>query len=122
MRVILPPCKQLAASISSLIDLILLLLREGSQSVPTSQLVRLSGEILTMGAIPVVDTWTFTAAGEPWVDQQWGAQIVLALAERMGSWTGLVLFRAVLAAVIFGSLLTIARRRGLTPRDRCPAR
>ena len=29
------------------------------------------------GAIPRVDTWTFTAAGLPWLDQQWGAQAIL---------------------------------------------
>ena len=31
----------------------------------------------TRGALPSVDTWTFTAAGLPWVDQQWGSQVVL---------------------------------------------
>ena len=78
--------------------------------------LRAGGEILNTGAIPTVDTWTFTAAGQPWFDQQWGAQVVLGIAERLGSWTGLVLLRALLTGVIFACLLTIARRRGLDAR------
>ncbi len=56
--------------------------------------LRAGGEILTNRAVPAVDTWTFTAAGLPWVDQQWGAQLVLALTERLGGWTGLAILRA----------------------------
>lgn len=78
--------------------------------------LRAGSEILVTGAIPTEDTWTFTAAGTPWVDQQWAAQIVLALVDRLGGWTGLVLFRAALIAVIFGSSLLILRRRGLASR------
>ena len=43
-----------------------------------------------------MDTWTLTAPGAPWVDQQWGAQVILAAAYRLGGWTGLVLLRALL--------------------------
>jgi len=78
--------------------------------------LRAGGEILDIGTIPVVDTWTFTAAGLPWVDQQWGAQVVLAAVERLGGWTGLVVLRAGLTATIFVSLLSILRRRGLDAR------
>jgi hypothetical protein len=85
-------------------------------SVDLAYQLRAGAGILDSGAIPTVDTWTFTAAGLPWTDQQWGAQVLLALAERLGSWTGLVLVRAALTAIIFGSLLVIARRRGLDAR------
>lgn len=78
--------------------------------------LRAGAEIVATGAIPVVDSWTFTAAGEPWVDQQWGAQVVLALVEGAGSWSGLVLFRAVLTGTVFASLLVVARNRGLDAR------
>ena len=47
--------------------------------------LRAGAEILDTGAIPSVDTWTFTAAGLPWVDQQWGAQVVL-VARRAAGW------------------------------------
>jgi hypothetical protein len=78
--------------------------------------LRAGSEILTTGAVPTVDTWTYTAAGRSWVDQQWGAQVVLRVAEAIGSWTGLVLLRAGLTGLIVGCLLVIARRRGLDAR------
>lgn len=78
--------------------------------------LRAGAEILATRAIPSTDTWTFTAAGQPWVDQQWGAQVVLATVERLGSWTGLALFRALVTGVIFSALVLIARRRGLPAR------
>ena len=85
-------------------------------SVDLAYQLRAGGEIIDSRAIPSVDTWTFTAAGVPWVDQQWGAQAVLAAVYRLGGWTGLVLLRAFLTAVVVGAMLAIARRRGLDPR------
>src|SRR6476469_872361 len=64
--------------------------------------LRAGNEILAARALPTVDTWTFTAAGQPWVDQQWGAQVILAAVYNVGGWTGLVLLRAVLVGIIFG--------------------
>src|SRR5262245_64299072 len=78
--------------------------------------LRAGAEILEARALPTVDTWTFTATGLPWVDQQWGAQVVLSITESVGSWTGLVLLRALLTGLIFACLLAVARRRGLDAR------
>jgi hypothetical protein len=78
--------------------------------------LRAGREILATGAIPSVDTWTFTATGTPWFDQQWGAQVGLRLAEALGSWTGLVILRASLTAIIVGALFGIARRLRLDVR------
>lgn len=78
--------------------------------------LRAGGETLSAGAIPTVDTWTFTAAGRPWVDQQWGAQVLLAVTERLGGWTGLAILRAVLTGVIFACIAVIGVRRGLDAR------
>jgi len=78
--------------------------------------LRAGREIFATGAIPNVDTWTFTATGLPWVDQQWGAQILLAGVFQLGGWTGLVLLRAVLVAIISGCLYLICRGRGLGVR------
>lgn len=83
------------------------------QSVDLAYHLRAGAEIIDTRAIPSVDTWTFTASGLPWTDQQWGAQVILAAAYRIGGWTGLVLLRALLVALIFGSLFEIGRRRGL---------
>ena len=86
-------------------------------SVDLTYHLRAGAEILAGGGIPTSDTWTFTASGLPWTDQQWGAQVILAAVYQVGSWTGLVLFRAFLTGVIFGCLYLIGRRRGLIARD-----
>jgi hypothetical protein len=73
--------------------------------------LRAGGDILDTRALPAVDTYTFTVAGQPWLDQQWLAQVVMATAYRLGSWTGLVVLRAVLVGVAFGLLFDLCRRR-----------
>jgi hypothetical protein len=85
-------------------------------SVDLTYHLRAGAQILDGGGIPTVDTWTFTVPGAPWTDQQWGAQVILAVVYRLAGWTGLVLFRSALIGVIFGSLLVICLRRGVGPR------
>ncbi len=77
--------------------------------------VRAGDEILATGALPAVDTWTFTVAGMPWVDQQWFSQVLLALGYGVGGWELLAVARAALVAVSTG-LLVAAMARGAAPR------
>jgi hypothetical protein len=88
----------------------------GLATVDLTYLIRAGAGIIDAGVIPSVDTWTFTATGLPWVDQQWGAEVLFAAVFRIGGWTGLVLLRAVLVAIIFGAIYAICRRRGLPVR------
>ena len=88
----------------------------GLATVDLTYHLRAGREIFETGAIPNVDTWTFTAAGLPWVDQQWGAQVLLAGVFQIGGWTGLVLLRAVLVAIIAGCIYRICRLKGLPVR------
>jgi hypothetical protein len=85
-------------------------------SVDLTYHLRAGAQILDTGAIPTTDTWTFTAAGLPWVDQQWGSQVILATTFRTGGWTGLVLLKAFLVFAMFGCLFVIARRQGMPAR------
>lgn len=85
-------------------------------SVDLAYHLRAGAEILDNRAIPTADSWTFTAFGAPWTDQQWGAQVLLAAIYRLGGWTGLVILRAALIALIFGCLFGIGWRRGLGMR------
>jgi hypothetical protein len=85
-------------------------------SVDLAYQLRAGGEILDSRSIPAVDTWTFTASGVPWVDQQWGAQVVLSAVYRLGGWTGVVLLRAALTGIIFGATIATVRRRGVDIR------
>jgi len=86
-------------------------------SVDLASNLRAGDEILRTGAVPRVDSWTFTAAGLPWFDQQWGAQLLLEAVYRIGAWTGLAILRAALVGVIFGCVLLLGLRRGLSPRN-----
>ena len=85
-------------------------------SVDLAYHLRAGAAILAGDGIPTIDTWTFTAAGTPWTDQQWGAQVILAAVYQVAGWTGLVVFRAALIGVIFGCLFAIGMRRGLGMR------
>jgi hypothetical protein len=78
--------------------------------------LRAGDEFLDTGAITMVDTWTFTASGTRWLNQQWGAQVLFAGIFRLGGWTGLLLFRALLAAITFACIYAICRRRGVNVR------
>jgi hypothetical protein len=76
-----------------------------------------AGEMtLDTGRIPMTDTFTFTAAGATWLNQQWGAQVILAAVFRLAGWTGLVLLRAGLIGLTFGLLFEACRRRGIDLR------
>ena len=78
--------------------------------------LRAGTEILESGAIPAVDTWTYTVAGNAWLDQQWGAQVLLAEAYKWASWTGLALLRAGLIALTFWLLQSSLRSMGCARR------
>ena len=71
--------------------------------------LRAGAGILTGEGIPTVDTWTFTVNGTPWLDQQWGAQAILAAVFQVGGWTGLALLRAFLVGLTFALVLRAVR-------------
>jgi hypothetical protein len=54
--------------------------------------------ILAHGAVPTVDSFSFTFAGQPWIAKEWLSQVVLALAYDAGGWGAV----AVLAAASIG--------------------
>jgi hypothetical protein len=85
-------------------------------SVDLTYQLRAGADIIGTREIPMADAWTFTIAGLPWVDQQWGAQVILAAVYQAAGWTGLVLLRALLTAIVVGATLAITRHRGLDPR------
>ena len=78
--------------------------------------LRAGASILGGAGIPAVDTWTYTVAGEPWLDQQWGAQVLLGAAFQVGGWTGLAILRAALVATTFGLVQATLRSMGCAAR------
>jgi hypothetical protein len=60
--------------------------------------VRAGNDVLRHGVIHT-DTYSFAGIGLPWLDQQWAAQVLFALAYRLGGWNALMLLNAALSAL-----------------------
>ena len=54
--------------------------------------------------------------GRPWLDQQWGAQVLLALVYRAGGWAAMGFFHGALVGVTFWFLWLACRARGASAR------
>lgn len=78
--------------------------------------IRAGQEFFSSGAIADTETWTATAAGTRWVNQQWGAEAILAVLYR-GGWAMLAFMRAVLIGVTMAFIFLACRRRGANVRD-----
>jgi hypothetical protein len=73
------------------------------------------GEIILTQGMPQSDPFSFTCAGQRWVPQQWGAEVLMALLHRLGQLDLLFLtFTATLAA-LYTWLFHRALRLGMTP-------
>ena len=68
--------------------------------------------ILSTHSIPRADTFTFTVHGRPWLDQQWGAQLLLALGFRVDGWPAMALLRAALIGATFAFVYASCRAAG----------
>jgi hypothetical protein len=63
-----------------------------------------------------VDTFTFTAHGMPWLNQQWLAQVVLAALYRVGGWAGVSVTRGILTGISLGAIFLACRHAGASLR------
>src|SRR5688572_25516718 len=72
-----------------------------------------AGELaLGTGELVRTDPFTFTRSGLPWLNQQWGAQVVFASAHRIWGWAGVVLTYAAAIGAGFSLLYRNCRRAG----------
>ncbi|MGH7732999.1 MAG: hypothetical protein ACREOE_04665, partial [Gemmatimonadales bacterium] len=85
-------------------------------SVDLAYQLRAGAGILAGAGIPATDTWTFTIAGTPWLDQQWGAQVILAAGYQAAGWTGLAVLRAALVGLTFWLVMSTLRSMGCAAR------
>lgn len=67
-------------------------------------------------AVLRTDVFTFTVPGADWLNQQWGAQLLLGSTYRLGGWNGIVLLYGALTSVAFAFLFFACRRRGASAR------
>jgi hypothetical protein len=67
--------------------------------------------ILAGQGFPTTDAYSHTFTGQPWIAKEWLSQVLMALAERMGGWTGVVVLASACAALSFAILTHEALRR-----------
>jgi len=63
-------------------------------------------------AVLRTDVFSAVAYGKPWLNQQWLAQLVLAMAFRLGGWLGLVALRALLGGLVLSFVFLACRATG----------
>ena len=74
--------------------------------------VRAGTVMVETGGVLRTDVFSFTAAGAPWLNQQWGGQVLLALIHRATGWVGLALIQAVLFSAAFLFVFLACRAAG----------
>src|SRR5450432_4496282 len=67
--------------------------------------------ILDHSAMPRVDIYSFTKAGEPWISSSWLAQVLYAGTYELVGWAGPVILAAASIAATFALLVFILGRR-----------
>jgi hypothetical protein len=78
--------------------------------------LRLGEVTMALGRVAQTDSFTFSAGGETWVNQQWAAQIVLALLYRAGGWATLGVAQMASIGFSFWLVARAAVARGAGPR------
>ncbi len=74
--------------------------------------LRVGHDTLASGAVPRLDTLTFTQAGTPVDYQSWGAAVLFWLIYQLGGLSLTVLLRGVLLAATYSLVWATARRAG----------
>ena len=78
--------------------------------------LRAGALMLDSGSLIRTDSFTFTATGVPWVDQQWLSQVILASVFHIGGWLALAVTRSFLAGAALALVYAACRTRGAAPR------
>jgi hypothetical protein len=72
-----------------------------------------AGDIMfDTNALLRTDVFSAVAYGKPWLNQQWLAQLFMAMAFRLGGWFGLVVLRALLGALALTFVFLACRAAG----------
>jgi hypothetical protein len=62
------------------------------------------------------DVFTFTVPGREWLNQQWGAQLLLSATHRLGGWNAIALMYAAMTSTAFVFVFLACRERGASTR------
>jgi hypothetical protein len=77
--------------------------------------IRVGESMLATHQVPRSDFLTYTIPGAPWIDQQWGAQLIFASLARLGGWRALSIIHASMLAGLYGAAYRIGRSNGASP-------
>jgi hypothetical protein len=66
--------------------------------------------ILAQGAVPTVDIYSFTFAGQPWIAKEWLSQVLLALAYDAGGWGAVAVLCAASVGLAFALMMRLLLR------------
>jgi hypothetical protein len=66
--------------------------------------------IMAHGAVPTVDSFSFTFAGQPWIAKEWLSQLLLALAYNAGGWGGVTVLCAAAVGLAFALMMRLLLR------------
>ncbi|TIU98237.1 MAG: hypothetical protein E5W00_23930, partial [Mesorhizobium sp.] len=67
--------------------------------------VKVGLDLLANRTFPVVDSYSHTFAGQPWIAKEWLGQVLLALAYTTGGWNGVALL-IISTIALTGALLS----------------
>lgn len=73
--------------------------------------VTIGNWIIEHRAVPHVDPFSFSAAGQPWVVMEWLSQVIFATSARLVGWTGPVVLAAAAVATAFALFVSFIQRR-----------
>lgn len=91
------------------------LLRERAFYDPGSLWHVVVGELILTQGMPQTDPFSYTFAGQRWVPQQWGAEVLMALLHRLGGLDLLFLVFTTSLAALYTWIFHRALRAGMTP-------
>jgi hypothetical protein len=77
--------------------------------------LRLGREILVNGSVPRFDTLTFTHDHDPWVDQSWAFDVLLAAVHHARGWPGAIGLAALGLAALYAAMARGLIRDGTSP-------
>lgn len=58
---------------------------------------KLGSDIISSGQLPIIDTYSYTFAGQPFVSKEWLSEVLFAGAFKFGGWNGVMLLTAIAA-------------------------
>ncbi|MGH2757923.1 MAG: hypothetical protein ACRDI3_09055 [Actinomycetota bacterium] len=90
--------------------------RGGLETVDLAYHVRAGLDALAQGSLVWSDSFTFTAPGTTWVNQQWFAQLVLAGTFQAWGFVGLLVLKTIMVGFLFSLVFSLCRASGASLR------